>query len=165
MYTLKMADCLIQRLMGREVFDIIIIDGGIIGCSTAYHLIQSDAGLALAVIEKDPTYQFGSTSLSLGNIRIQFSLKENIQISQYAMKVLERFKDVMAVDNNNPFISFRREGNLFLVDPSGVKAAEKALALQNDLGCQVEWYSTKQIEKSAFPLYDPLGCQCHFQPK
>ncbi len=27
MYTLKMADCLIQRLMGREVFDIIIIGG------------------------------------------------------------------------------------------------------------------------------------------
>jgi glycine/D-amino acid oxidase-like deaminating enzyme len=64
---------------------------GVIGCSTAYHLIQSDAGLALAVIEKDPTYQFASISLSLGNIRIQFSLKENIQISQYAMKVLERF--------------------------------------------------------------------------
>ena len=62
----------------------IIVGGGIMGCATAYYLMRSDEKLKVAVVEMDPTYTRASTTLSLANVRIQFSLMENVQISQYA---------------------------------------------------------------------------------
>jgi len=121
------------------------------GCATAYYLMQAEDRLKVAVVEMDPTYTRASTALSMSNIRIQFSLKENIQASQYAFQVLENFEDAMMVGDSRPHISFRREGNLFLVDPAGRKAAEIALALQRDLGCEVAWWSPDDIQ-ARYPL-------------
>jgi FAD-dependent oxidoreductase domain-containing protein 1 len=74
----------------RTSYDVVITGGGIMGSSTAYHLTKMNPKLKVAVVERDPTYARASTTLSMSNIRIQFSMKENIQISQYAFQVLER---------------------------------------------------------------------------
>jgi len=140
--------------MGRDIYDVIIVGGGIMGCSTAFYLMSSDGELKLAVIERDPTYERASTTLSLANARVQFSLKENIQISQYTFEVLERFENEMAVGEDKLSISYRREGNLFLTDDGGLQAALKALELQESLGCQVEWWTPEKIEQR-YPLYEP----------
>ena len=140
--------------MSKKTYDVIIVGGGIMGSSTAYHLMKTDPSLRVAVIERDPTYERASTTLSLSNIRIQFSLKENIQISQYTVARLKRFEEEMAVDGQQPRIHFRQDGNLFLVDEAGKSAAEKNLQLQKSLGCQVEWWSPQRI-KEIYPLYDP----------
>ena len=124
------------------------------GSSTAYYLMSADANIKVAVVERDPTYERASTTLSMVNARIQFSLKENIQVSQYAFDVLERFEDEMAIDDSKPKIYYRREGNLFLVEEDARKAAEEALDLQKSLGCQVEWWSPEKI-KEHYPLYEP----------
>jgi glycine/D-amino acid oxidase-like deaminating enzyme len=92
----------------------------------------------------------------MGNVRVQFSLKENILISRYAFQVLERFEEEMATEHSQPAISFCREGNLFLVDEKGRRGAGRALDLQRELGCGVEWWSPAQIG-SHYPLYDPTG--------
>jgi glycine/D-amino acid oxidase-like deaminating enzyme len=139
--------------MPKNPYDVIIIGGGIMGCATAYYLMQADDRSKVAVVEMDPTYTRASTALSLSNVRIQFSLKENIQASQYTFQVLENFEDAMTVGDSRPHISFRREGNLFLVDSAGRKAAEKALTLQQDLGCAVAWWSPDDI-KARYPLYE-----------
>lgn len=123
------------------------------GSAAAYYLMKQDRNLKVAVVERDPTYIYASTTLSMANIRIQFSLKENIQISQYAFEVLDCFDDEMAVDDERPNIAFRREGNLFLVDEGGRSNAEKAFALQGSLGCPIEWWSPRKI-KEKYPLYD-----------
>ncbi len=140
--------------MSKKTYDIIIVGGGIMGSSTAFHLMKSDPSLRLAVIERDPTYERASTTLSLSNVRIQFSLKENIQISQYTVETLKRFEEEMAVDGQSPRIHFRQEGNLFLVDETGRAAAERGLDLQKSLGCPVQWWSPQQIAEN-YPLYDP----------
>ena len=100
----------------QDKYDVIIIGGGIMGSATAYSLITADDRLRLAVIERDPTYERASTTLSMCNARIQFSLKQNIQISQYAFRVLESFEDDIAVEEKKPNIAYRREGNLFVID-------------------------------------------------
>ena len=140
--------------MPKKTYDVIIIGGGIMGSSTAYHLMNTDSTLQVAVIERDPSYEKASTSLSLSNVRIQFSLKENIQVSQYTLRVLNRFEDDMAVDGNKPNISFHQEGNLFLINEAGQKAAKLAFDLQKKLGCNVEWWLPQKI-KEKFPLYEP----------
>ena len=72
------------------------------GSSTAYHLTKMNPDLKVAVIERDPTYARASTTLSMSNVRIQFSLKENIQISQYAFQILDQFEDEMTVNGEKP---------------------------------------------------------------
>jgi glycine/D-amino acid oxidase-like deaminating enzyme len=143
-------------MTGNNTYDIIIVGGGIMGCSAAYYLMDADSGLRIAVVEKDPAYERASTTLSMANVRIQFSLEANIKISQYAFEVLETFDDDMAVEGDKPGIHFQREGNLFLVGKEGLEAARKALALQKKLGCPVEWWSVEQI-KERFPWYEPSG--------
>jgi glycine/D-amino acid oxidase-like deaminating enzyme len=138
--------------MSEKTFDVIIVGGGIMGCATAYYLIATDKRLKVAIVEMDPTYTYASTTLSLANVRIQFSLKQNIQISQYAFQVFEEFEDAMEVDGNKPSIAYRREGNLFLVDETSKAAAKDALALQNRLSCRVEWWSGDKI-KEHYPIY------------
>ena len=141
-------------IMEKNCYDVIIVGGGIMGSSTAYNLMKADEKLKLAVVEMDTTYAHASTSLSMANIRIQFSLKENIQISQYAFEFLDRFEEEMAVDGEGPDIGHRLEGNLFLVDNKGQSTAKEALALQKSLGCQVDWWTPERI-KQQYPLYEP----------
>ena len=139
--------------MEKRRYDVIVVGGGIMGSSTAYNLMKTDQKLKVAVVERDPTYERASTTLSMANIRIQFSLKQNVQVSQYAFEVLDRFEEEMVVDDDKPNIAFHREGNLFLVDEKGRGVAEKALEMQKSLGCPVELWSPREI-KEHYPLYD-----------
>ena len=134
--------------------DVIITGGGIMGSATAYHLVKADPALKVAVVERDPTYARASTTLSMSNVRIQFSLKENIQISQYAFEVLKGFEEEMAVGGERPKIYFHQEGNLFLVGAENQAAAQKAFDLQRSLGCRIEWWPRGQI-RERYPLYSP----------
>lgn len=142
--------------MQSHYLDVIIVGGGIMGCATAYYLMKHDNRLKVAVVERDPTYVQASTTLSMSNVRIQFSLRENIEISQFAFTVLEGFSEEMAVGNNIPNVSFRQEGNLFLVSSEGQRDAEKALDLQRSLGCAVEWLSPADISVR-YPLFAVEG--------
>ncbi|MEW5722579.1 MAG: FAD-binding oxidoreductase [Thermodesulfobacteriota bacterium] len=142
--------------MSKSIYDLIIVGGGVMGSSTAYHLTKADPTLRMAVVEKDPTYEKASTTLSMANARIQFSLKENIQVSQYALEILERFEEDMAVNGERPNIAYRREGNLFLIPENGRAAAEKSFDLQRELGGEVEWWALETI-RAHYPLYNPEG--------
>ena len=61
--------------MEKNKYDVIIIGGGIIGSALAYNLMGIDNRLRVLVVERDPTYAKASTTLSMTNARIQFSLK------------------------------------------------------------------------------------------
>ena len=140
------------KMMKPNAYDVIIVGGALMGSSVAYHLLATEPKIKLAVVERDPTYTRASTPLSLGGVRIQFGLKENIQISLYAQELFPRFEEEMAVDGERPFINFRQQGYLFLIDPPGRAAAEESLTLQKQLGCAVEWWSLERIKKE-FPLF------------
>ena len=130
--------------MKQAHYDIIIIGGGVMGSSTAYHLMKNNQ-LKVAVVERDPTYARASTPLSIGNLRIQFNLKENIQISQYAYEFLENFEEEMAVDGTCPRITWHQEGNLFILDEKNKARAQQEMAMQLELGCNVEWWSKEEL--------------------
>ncbi len=141
--------------MASQAYDVVLAGGGVMGCATAYYLLKYDTSLRVAVIEQDPSYEFNSTVLSDGNTRIQFNVKENIQMSQYGLEVLETFADEMAVGERRPDPAFRRQGNLFTcADEESARNLQAGLALQRTLGCQVEWLSPEAIAER-FPLYDP----------
>jgi glycine/D-amino acid oxidase-like deaminating enzyme len=139
-----------------KIFDVVIAGGGVMGASVAYHLMAADSALKVAVVERDPAYVHASSSLSLANVRIQFSLRENIEISRHTLRVFETFEKDMAVDGDGPRVMFRPEGNLFLVDEASHDIFRRAFELQGRLGCDVEWWDAPKM-KERYPLYRPEG--------
>lgn len=138
-------------------YDVIIAGGGVMGCATAYYLLKYNDSLRVVIVEKDPSYRYASTVLSDGNVRVQFNIKENVQISQYGMEVLATFADDMAVGDKRPEVAARRQGNLFLFDDNGRYEAEQGLAMQQGLGCGVERLSVAQIA-DRYPAYAVNHC-------
>jgi glycine/D-amino acid oxidase-like deaminating enzyme len=143
----------IAMMKTNTVYDALMVGGGVMGCATAYYILKNDPQIKVVIVEKDPTYEFNSTVLSDANHRLQFNVKENIQISQYGLEVLETFAEDMAVQGVKPDIAFRQQGNLFLANEAGKQAALDGLATQQSLGCPVEWLSPEEI-KDRFPIYD-----------
>ncbi|REK26408.1 MAG: FAD-binding oxidoreductase [Actinobacteria bacterium] len=123
----------------------LIVGGASMGWATAHHLMRLEPAADVTVIEKDPTLRLASTMLSDGNVRIQFNLEENIAISKYAMEVLEEFPSDMAVGDYSPDPQMRKQGNLFLVDEPGRKAALAGLETQRRMGCDSEWLDMDAI--------------------
>ena len=91
----------------EKAADVVIIGGGIIGLSIAYHLALKKAG-RIALLEKGQLGE-GSTSRCVGGIRTQFSTEINIRFSLESLKTFEQFKEEFGV---NP--EFKRVGYLFL---------------------------------------------------
>ena len=143
--------------MSNSTYDVILVGGGVMGCATAYYLLKLNPNLKVAILEMDPSYEKASTPLSDGNTRIQFNIKENIQISQYGLEVLARFSEEMAVNGEKPDAAFRQQGNLFVLDNASRDESYQGLLLQKSLGCDVQWLSPEEVQRY-YPVYNLKDC-------
>ena len=75
-----------------QTADIVIIGGGIVGSSIAYHLTASGCKSVL-VIERETAQGKGSTGKSMGGVRAQFSTPVNIQMSLYSIPFYSQFDE------------------------------------------------------------------------
>jgi FAD-dependent oxidoreductase domain-containing protein 1 len=110
--------------------DILIIGGGIVGSSIAYHLALGGRSGDIIVVEPDPTYALAATPRGNGGIRQLFSLPENIAMARYGLSFFRQFETEMAVDGDLVPIGFRRQGYLFISDRGGDRQMEQNFRLQ-----------------------------------
>ncbi|MFN8455946.1 MAG: FAD-binding oxidoreductase [Anaerolineae bacterium] len=143
--------------MAANNYDVIMVGGGVMGCAIAYYLLKADSRLKIALLEQDPTYAKASTPLSDGNTRLQFNIKENIQMSLYGLEVLATFAEDMVVAGDKPDVAFRQQGNLFIIDEASREETQQGLALQQSLGAAVEWLTPDEVQQ-LYPLYNLAGC-------
>ena len=64
--------------------DVVIIGGGIVGASIAWHLTEAGCRNVL-IVERESHQGKGSTGKSMGGVRAQFATKPNIQMSLYSI--------------------------------------------------------------------------------
>lgn len=160
---IKQIDYFIQNRERQTLFqnhcDVLVIGGGAIGSSTAYWLKKkAEDGLNVVVVEKDPTYKEASTPLSVGGLRHQFSLLENIQMSLYGSDFIRDVKLHLGEDIE---VNFTPYGYLMLATEEGAEQLKRNSRLQNDLGARNEILSARKL-KEKFPYLNTdgivLGC-------
>ena len=88
--------------------DVVIIGGGIVGSSVAYHLTAAGCRNVI-VLERETHTGKGSTGKSMGGVRAQFSTPVNIQMSLYSIPFYSAFDEVMG----HP-AGYRAQGYLFM---------------------------------------------------
>jgi sarcosine oxidase subunit beta len=125
----------------EQVADVVIIGGGVIGLSIAYHLGQRKAG-KIVLLEKGQLGE-GSTSRCVGGIRTQFSTEINIRFSLESMKTFDHFEEEFGV---NP--EFKRIGYLFLATTTTeMEVFKENIKLQKRFNIPVELMDVDEIRR------------------
>ncbi len=110
---------------------VVVIGGGVVGCSIAYHLARR--GLRDVLVLERETIGSGTTSKAAGGIRAQFATETEVRFSQESLRVFAAFAEEFGVDPG-----FRRIGYLFLVsDAADLAGFQARVALQRRLGVDV----------------------------
>ena len=75
------------------IADVVIIGGGIVGSSVAYHLAERGCTNVL-IVEREDRQGMGSTAKSMGGVRAQFATPINIRMSLYSIDLFSKFEEV-----------------------------------------------------------------------
>jgi glycine/D-amino acid oxidase-like deaminating enzyme len=114
--------------------DVVIVGGGCMGASAAYHLTKRGV-TNVVLIERERLLGTGSTGRNAGGVRHQFSNAANIRLSLESIDLIARFADEVGQP-----VDFHQDGYLFLLStPTSVETFQRNVALQRSLGVDVEW--------------------------
>ncbi|RUT98747.1 FAD-binding oxidoreductase [Mesorhizobium sp. USDA-HM6] len=134
-------------------YDIVIIGGAIVGSSVAYYLREEGFTGSIALIERDPQFSHAATTLSLASIRQQFSIPENIRLSQFTLKLFRRLKETFGDDAD---IGFREGGYLILAGEAGLPILKANHEAQIAEGADIVLEDAEQLTRR-FPWLSAEG--------
>lgn len=129
-------------MLSIKTADIVIIGGGVMGASAAYHLALR--GMKnIVLLEKEHFFGQGATGRCAGGVRYQFGTEINIRLSIESLRMLGCFKDETGQD-----INYRKCGYLFvLTDEKDVTTFKHNVELQHNLGVQTEWLAGDEVRR------------------
>jgi sarcosine oxidase subunit beta len=131
--------------------EVVIIGGGVMGTSTAYHLAKKGCR-EVVLVEKETFFGQGATGRCAGGFRHQFATEIDIRLSKHSIPMLERFPLEIGQE-----IGFNQCGYLFLLSrEEDVRAFRRNVELQRRLGVETQWLSVEKIAQLV-PLVDLEG--------
>ena len=139
--------------------DVVILGGGVMGTSTAYHLVKRGQTNIL-LLERESFFGTGATGRCAGGIRHQFNTEVNIRLSQKSLAMIDTLEE-----ETGQSAMVRKCGYLFvLTDEKDVPVFQKTLKLQNSLGIKTEWLSGDEVSRLAAPCVFPDAIGGTFNP-
>lgn len=139
-------------------YDVVIIGGAMIGSSLAWFLSDNDDfDGSILVIERDPNYEFASTSHTNSCIRQQFSNEINIKISQFGAEFVKNFRRFMHDDPDVPDVLLQNYGYMYLADNQEfADILIENQQLQSSLGAGTRIMTPDEIA-AEYPFYNLDG--------
>jgi sarcosine oxidase subunit beta len=131
--------------------DVVIIGGGVMGTSTAYHLALKGCRNVL-LLERESFFGIQATGKCAGGIRYQFGTEINVRLSLLSLPMLDRFEEELGQP-----IDLRYCGYLFLLtNPADVAAFRQNVEMQHRLGVMTRWLEPEEIARMV-PLINLEG--------
>ncbi|HET9910405.1 MAG TPA: FAD-dependent oxidoreductase [Anaerolineales bacterium] len=126
--------------------DIVIIGGGVMGASAAYHLAK--CGIKnVVLLEKEEFFGTGATGRCAGGVRYQFSTEINVRLSLESLPMIECFQEELGQD-----VSYRQCGYLLVAtNEKDASAFRHNVQLQNRLGVQTQLLNGEEV-RARLPL-------------
>jgi sarcosine oxidase subunit beta len=122
--------------------DVVVVGGGVMGASTAYHLAKRGAG-RVVLLERESFFGLGATGRCAGGIRHQFATEINVRLSLHSLRML----DNLEAETGAPAL-VRKCGYLFvLTAPADEAAFRRNVALQRSLGVDTQWLSGDDVRR------------------
>jgi sarcosine oxidase subunit beta len=127
--------------------DVVIVGGGIVGSSIAYHLTEQGCR-NVVVLEREAHTGLGSTGKSMGGVRAQFATDVNIRMSLYSIPFFPQFEQ----QTGHP-TGYKAHGYLFAATTeTHLDYLRANLARQNALGLHQAHMLTRDEIAAVFPL-------------
>ncbi|HRI69077.1 MAG TPA: FAD-binding oxidoreductase, partial [Polyangium sp.] len=138
----------------RDQAKVVIVGGGIMGLSIAYHLAKNHGITDTIVLEKG--YLCGGASgRNGGGVRAQFGSEENIQLMRESIRMCRDFAAEMKIN-----VWFRQGGYLFLCrTEESKKRLENSVKIQNECGLGTKLLEPKEAKRIVAEL-DTEGVLC-----
>lgn len=139
----------------QSAYDVVIVGGAIFGSSAAWFLSDDkDFDGSVLIIERDPSYEFASTSRTNSCMRQQFTAEINVKCSQFAADFVKNLRQYMGNDERVPELEIQNFGYMYLADNqefADVLIESQAMQLAAGAGTRV--LTPEQI-KQEYPFYN-----------
>lgn len=138
----------------KTSYDVIIVGGAMYGSSVAWFLTDNpDFDGSILVVERDPTYEFTSTSHTNSCMRQQFSAAINVKVSQFAADFVKNFRAFMGGDARVPDLRLQSYGYMYLADSAEFAATlRESQLIQAANGAGTKHMTPEEIARD-YPFY------------
>jgi sarcosine oxidase subunit beta len=120
--------------------DVVVIGGGVMGASTAFHLAEE--GVSVLLVEKNELAS-GSTSKAAGGVRANFSDELNVAIGARSLNLLADFGTRPGQE-----IDLHRPGYMFaLTRPEDVALFERSTEIHREFGVRSDMISAAEAHR------------------
>ncbi len=141
----------------RQTADVVIIGGGVMGCSILYHLAR--LGITNSILLEMDTLGSGSTGRSQAICRMHYSNPETASMAWESLKVFSNFDD--AVGGSSGFV---KTGYVVVVEDVDRPGLQRNVAMQQRLGINAALVSADDVKELAPMLVVDQGEATAWEP-
>ncbi len=134
-----------------ETADMVIIGGGVMGASIAYHLAKQGGGQVM-LLERQALCN-GTSGRSGAIVRQHYSNDFTIRMARESLAVFQHFDDVIGGD-----CGFLTTGMIVMTDTQGAEALRANVKMQQGQGVETELVSRAEVREVA-PAYNSEGVE------
>lgn len=134
-----------------ETADVVIIGGGVMGASIAYHLAKQGSGQVM-LLERQALCS-GTSGRSGAIVRQHYSNDFTIRMARESLAVFQHFDDVIGGD-----CGFLTTGMIVMTDTQGAEALHANVKMQQEQGVETQLVSQAEVREVA-PGYNGEGVE------
>jgi sarcosine oxidase subunit beta len=141
-----------------ETAGAVVIGGGVMGTSVAYHLARRRMG-RVVLLEKS-TICSGSSGKSSAIVRTHYTTRPTARMALLARRILERFPEEVGAESG-----FVRTGMLVFGSPESRDTMARTVEMNRGLGIETGFVTPEEARRIHPSLLPPEGAPIVFEPR